>query len=404
MAQCNVYFSFPPLQSGIARQIGAMVEQWGYSCDYCDDYSFDIRTGKSFAADFDCLVYILDDMPRDPQDPYMLELSWANLKNRHVVPVKVGQPMLDTMSASQLGQRLIHVLPGMYGMNMGIQTVANDIQSKLRPAAYGNMWGMGGFGGWMPYTPTYTPSYTPPKPAPTLEERAAAGDTDAQVKLGDQCMDKGLAEDEIDSPKSSKWTRKSEWRRKAFEWYMKAAKAGNGEAMAKVAYLYRWGHGTDRLGDAPWEAAEWYKKAMKKGNLEAKARYAELCLFGKICFSQSREEGLRLMEEAIEEGSMTAKCLMVGFEEYYTHWDNNGWWWQDREKIYAAAARENNPEGWYRYAQYLFYKRRQEKIPDYNPKYSKEIATYLERAKKLHNLEAEGLIWCFKQRGWWVGI
>lgn len=49
----------------------------------------------------------------------------------------------------------------------------------------------------------------------------------------------------------------------AFEWYLKAAEAGDVDAYGKVAYAYREGKGTIRDYD---KAAEWYEKGVEKDN------------------------------------------------------------------------------------------------------------------------------------------
>lgn len=81
-----------------------------------------------------------------------------------------------------------------------------------------------------------------------IQQRAAAGDAEAQFELG-QAYEQGKAVAQDDE--------------KAVEWFRKAADQGNAKAQNSLGVMYALGHGVTRDRE---EAVRWYKKAAKSGS------------------------------------------------------------------------------------------------------------------------------------------
>jgi uncharacterized protein len=86
--------------------------------------------------------------------------------------------------------------------------------------------------------------------APSLEQRANAGDAQSQFELGKAYEDgKGVAQDDA----------------RAVEWFRKSADQGNAQAQNSLGVMYGLGRGVTRDRE---EAVRWYRKAAKQGSAD----------------------------------------------------------------------------------------------------------------------------------------
>jgi TPR repeat protein len=131
----------------------------------------------------------------------------------------------------------------------------------------------------------------------SLERRAAAGNSDAQYRLGEDYINRG------ETGQALVWLRKaadsrhtaaemalaqiyqegkgvSPDEREAFKWYLKAADQGDDRAQTIIGIDYKFGEsGTPKDIHV---AARWFRMAAQKGNIEARTNLSELLSAGLI--------------------------------------------------------------------------------------------------------------------------
>ena len=136
-----------------------------------------------------------------------------------------------------------------------------------------------------------------PLEARTLLSRAAAGDVDAEYKLGEAYrLGLGL---EKDIPQ-------------AFKWYARAAEQGHNGARYKLGMIYQSGEGIrQNFG----RAANWYRLAANIGHLpEAQFAMGQLYFLGKGVL-QDYKEAFAWYERAARQGHPVAQHLLGAMYE-----------------------------------------------------------------------------------------
>ena len=105
----------------------------------------------------------------------------------------------------------------------------------------------------------------------TIQERAEAGDAEAQSNLGVMYeKGEGVPKDYVEAVK---WYRKAAEQGDAYgqkqlvKWYRKAAEQGVAIAQVNLGWMYDNGEGVPKDSS---EATKWYRKAAKQGNADAK--------------------------------------------------------------------------------------------------------------------------------------
>jgi hypothetical protein len=104
---------------------------------------------------------------------------------------------------------------------------------------------------------------------PAQLTKANAGDSAAEVAVGEQYTHEALAAQDPDAA-TANWN-------KAAEWYIKAAAQSNVAGEIHLAECYSYGHGVAR---DKVKAAEWYRRAAEQGNPEAQGTLATLYTMG----------------------------------------------------------------------------------------------------------------------------
>ena len=113
--------------------------------------------------------------------------------------------------------------------------------------------------------------------AGTLEDRAKAGDPEAQRKLGESFLSDFIPTETPSADDSAKSPNASAREREGAYWIREAAKAGDPIAQRKLAELYYRGQGVEK---GPGEAARWSQSAAEQGDAEAQGFLAGLYRIG----------------------------------------------------------------------------------------------------------------------------
>ena len=142
----------------------------------------------------------------------------------------------------------------------------------------------------------------------TIQERAEAGDADAQAQLGHLYeIGDGVPQDFAGAAK----------------WYRKAAEQGFAKAQHNLGFMYENGKGVER---DEFTAAKWYRKAAEQGDAVAQYNLGTMYAQGRGV-PQDLSEALRLLRKAAAQGhENSAKNIQI-IEEV-----------QQRQQQAAAAA------------------------------------------------------------------
>ena len=147
-----------------------------------------------------------------------------------------------------------------------------------------------------------------------VKKAAAAGDLDSQVRLADMTffgneveMDREKAHNMIDQAieKGSSYAMERKgfylicegMKEEGFEWFKKAAEAGNCDASVYVMNCYRTGD-FEITQPNPAEAAKYCRLAAEQGSMEGQAFYGLYQLNGEAGVEKNEAEGLAIIEKA----------------------------------------------------------------------------------------------------------
>jgi TPR repeat protein len=133
----------------------------------------------------------------------------------------------------------------------------------------------------------------PPTPAPAdfddLRNRAAAGDADAQTRLG------LIYADDTSAVKDYQ---------KAASWFGKAAKQGNAQAMSELSELYFFGLGVPK--DVT-QSAYWRQEAARHGRVEDEIALSDAYFVGIFGVPRDMAQSVFWLTKAAEQGSAQAQ-------------------------------------------------------------------------------------------------
>lgn len=150
-----------------------------------------------------------------------------------------------------------------------------------------------------------------------VKKAAAAGDLDSQVRLADMTffgneveMDREKAHDMIDQAieKGSAYAMERKgfylicegMKQEGFEWFKKAAEAGNCDASVYVMNCYRTGDFEITQPNAE-EAAKYCRMAAEQGSMEGQAFYGLYQINGEAGVEKNQQEGIALIEKAYKQ-------------------------------------------------------------------------------------------------------
>ena len=127
--------------------------------------------------------------------------------------------------------------------------------------------------------------------APSLLDRATAGDATAQVELGIKLASgDGMPEDDV----------------KAVEWWNKAAEQGNADAYNRLAAAFDEGHGVAKDEE---QAIGWWRKGAETGNREAQANLGLALVLGKTA-SRDVEKGVEWIRLSADANYPSAQFIL----------------------------------------------------------------------------------------------
>ena len=175
-----------------------------------------------------------------------------------------------------------------------------------------------------------------------VKKAAAAGDLDSQVRLADMTffgneveMDREKAHNMIDQAiekgNSYAMERKGFYliceglKQEGFEWFKKAAEAGNSDASVYVMNCYRTGD-FEITQPNPAEAAKYCRLAAEQGSMEGQAFYGLYQLNGEAGVQKNEKEGIALIEKAYKQSQSNSfeKNCPEAAKALATHLSANG--------------------------------------------------------------------------------
>lgn len=150
-----------------------------------------------------------------------------------------------------------------------------------------------------------------------VKKAAASGDLDSQVRLADMTffgneveMDREKAHDMIDQAieKGSAYAMERKgfylicegMKQEGFEWFKKAAEAGNCDASVYVMNCYRTGDFEITQPNAE-EAAKYCRMAAEQGSMEGQAFFGLYQINGEAGVEKNPQEGIALIEKAYKQ-------------------------------------------------------------------------------------------------------